>query len=167
MLMNKEEVFNFMPHKPPFLFIDTVKDLILPDALEQKENVETKDLVGTTAVASFYVTDDMEILKGHFPGNPIVPGVIQIEMMAQASAFVTLGLKGIDKTKAKVETLLLGVESSKFRKPVVPGMEIEIRATMTKSRGPMAYYNCEILFEGKRISEASLLARLMVIVKGN
>jgi 3-hydroxyacyl-[acyl-carrier-protein] dehydratase len=167
MLMNKEEVFNFMPHRPPFLFIDTVEKIILPEALAQQNQIAPKDLIGATVVAHFTLMDDLAILAGHFPGNPILPGVIQIEMMAQASAFLSLGLRGIDKTKAKVETLLLGVESSKFRKPIVPGMKIEIRATMTKSRGLMAYYKCEILFEGKRISEASLLARLMVTAKGN
>lgn len=166
MIMTKEQVYKFMPHKPPFLFIDTVEDLILPEHLKDKFEITTKDLVGSTVVASFTVTNEMEILKGHFPGNPIVPGVIQIEMMAQASAFLSLGLKGIDKDKATVETLLLGVESSKFRKPVIPGMKIEIRATMTKNRGPMAYYGCEILFEGAKVSQASLLAKLTISEKG-
>ena len=166
MFMTKEQVYEFMPHKPPFLFIDTVKELILPDGLEDKETIVTKDLVGATAVACFKVTDDLEILKGHFPGNPILPGVIRIEMMAQASAFVSLGLKGINKSKAKVETLLLGVEGTKFRKPIVPGMEVEIRATITKNRGSMAYYDGAIFYEGNQIAQASLLARLIITEEG-
>ena len=106
----------------------------------------------------------MEILKGHFPGNPIVPGVVQIEMMAQASAFVSLGLN-IDKDKYRVETLLLGSEAAKFRKPIVPEMELEIHAIMDKCRGTIAHYSCEVYCNGQKISEARILAKLDVIKK--
>lgn len=165
MIMNKEQVYSFLPHRPPFLFIDTVEELILPPDLEEKDTVESRDLVGAKVIANFSVTNDLEILKGHFPGNPILPGVIQIEMMAQASAFVTLGLKGLEKDKVNVDTLLLSVESSKFRKPVIPGMDLKVFATMYQCRGFMAYYNCEIQCDGTKVSEAKLLARLVVTKK--
>lgn len=160
MLMNKDQVLNFMPHRPPFLFIDTVTKVDLPEGLDKLETVTSKDLVGSLVIANFKVTKDLEILKGHFPGNPILPGVVQVEMMAQASAFVSLGLNGLDSDEFKVETLLLGVESSKFRKPVLPGMDLEIHAKMDKSRGPIAHYMCEVYCEGKKISEAKILAKL-------
>lgn len=165
MLMNKEQVLDFMPHRPPFLFIDTVTRVDIPDGVSEIENVTSKDLVGSHVIANFSVTEELEILKGHFPGNPILPGVVQVEMMAQASAFVSLGLNGIDDDTYRVETLLLGVESSKFRKPVVPGMDLEIHAKMDKSRGTIAHYTCEIFCEGKKISEAKILAKLDIIKK--
>lgn len=160
MLMNKEQVLNFMPHRPPFLFIDTVTKVDIPETAQGKEVVTSKDLVGSLVIANFTVREDLEILKGHFPGNPILPGVVQVEMMAQASAFVSLGLNGVSNDEFKVETLLLGVESSKFRKPVLPGMELEIHAKMDKSRGPIAHYKCEIYSGGVKISEAKILAKL-------
>jgi 3-hydroxyacyl-[acyl-carrier-protein] dehydratase len=162
MLMNKEQVLNFMPHRPPFLFIDTVTKVDIPEEAQGKEGVTSKDLVGSHVIANFSVREDLEILKGHFPGNPILPGVVQVEMMAQASAFVSLGLNGLDSDEYKVETLLLGVESSKFRKPVLPGMDLEIHAIMDKSRGPIAHYKCEIFSEGVKISEAKILAKLNI-----
>lgn len=163
--MNKEQVFDFMPHRPPFLFIDTVTSVEMPEGIENLEKVTSKDLVGAKVIANFKVTNDLEILKGHFPGNPILPGVIQVEMMAQSSAFVSLGLNGVNNENYKVETLLLGVEASKFRKPVVPGMDLEIHATMDKARGPIAHYKCEIFCENKKVSEAKILARLDIVKK--
>ena len=164
MLMNKEQVLNFMPHRDPFLFIDTVSEVSIPDGVVIDDNSTGRDLVGAHVVASFSVTDKMEILKGHFPGNPIVPGVVQVEMMAQASAFVSLGLN-IDKDKYCVETLLLGVESAKFRKPIIPDMKLEIHATLDKCRGSFAHYSCEIHSNGVKISEAKILAKLDIIQK--
>ena len=162
MIMNKKQVLGFLPHRPPFLFIDSVSELIIPDELRGTLIKNSKDLVGSSVKAHFYVDENLEILKGHFPGNPILPGVIQIEMMAQASAFVSLGLNGLDKDKVEVDTLLLGVESSKFRKPVKPGMKLEIHAAMDRCRGLMAYYNCSVFCEGEKISEARFLAKLAV-----
>lgn len=165
MIMSKEQVWHFMPHRPPFLFIDTVSELIIPDDLQGTLLKNSRDLVGSKVIAHFYVDHSLDILKGHFPNNPILPGVIQIEMMAQASAFVSLGLNGLDKEKVEVETLLLGVEASKFRRPVKPGMQLDIHTKMDRCRGLMAYYDCLIFCEGEKISEARLLARLDVTEK--
>ncbi len=161
MLMNKEEVIQFLPHRPPFLFVDTVQELILPESVKGKEEVTSRDLVGATAVANFEIREKLEILAGHFPGNPILPGVVQIEMMAQTSAFVSLGLK--NNEQFKVETLLLNVESAKFRKPIVPGMKLEIRASMESCRGSFAGYKAEVLCEGQKISECKFMAKLDII----
>ncbi len=167
MFMNKEQVVGFLPHRPPFLFIDTVEKIEIPVGIENIEEPTCKDLTGATVLANFEVTPELEILKGHFPGNPILPGVIQVEMMAQASAFVSLGLKQVEDTsKYKVETLLLGVESSKFRKPIFPGMKLQIFASMEKCRGLIATYKCEIHCEGKKVSEAKILAQLIINKRG-
>lgn len=166
MLLNEQQVLDFLPHRKPFLFIDTVSEVIIPDSLKNNENATTRDLVGTHVIANFKVRDDLEILKGHFPGNPILPGVVQVEMMAQSSAFVSLALSGLTADSARVETLLLGVESTKFRKPVLPGAQLEIHAKMDKCRGTVAHYSCEIICEGVKISEAKILAKLDIIKKG-
>jgi 3-hydroxyacyl-[acyl-carrier-protein] dehydratase len=94
-----------------------------------------------------------------------MPGVVQVEMMAQASAFVSLALNGLSIDGVNVETLLLGVESAKFRKPILPGDELEIHAIMDKSRGTVAHYSCEIYVSGAKISEAKILAKLEIIRK--
>ncbi|MEX1100271.1 MAG: hypothetical protein WEB87_07585, partial [Bacteriovoracaceae bacterium] len=106
-------------------------------------------------------------LKGHFPGNPILPGVVQIEMMAQASAFLSVPLVGTDVSEYNVETLLLAVDKSKFRKPLLPGMKLEIQTTLAKVRGQVANYEGLIFCEGAKISEAVIMARLDISKKEN
>jgi 3-hydroxyacyl-[acyl-carrier-protein] dehydratase len=78
MLFNKQEVLDFLPHRKPFLFVDTVESVTVDPKVLESEKVESKDLVGSKVVAHFHVGEDLEILKGHFPGNPILPGVIQV-----------------------------------------------------------------------------------------
>ena len=163
MLFSHEEVLNFLPHRPPFLFIDTVESVTVDPEVLKKDEITSKDLVGSEVVAHFEIKEDLEILKGHFPGNPILPGVVQIEMMAQSSAFVSIAFNKMEKVGVKVETLLLGVESTRFRKPLLPGMKLKIHATMEKCRGPIAYYTCYIESSGEKVSEAKFLARLDVV----
>ena len=129
----------------------------------KKENIAGRDLVGSKVIANFEVIEDLEILKGHFPGNPILPGVVQVEMVAQTSAFVSIAFNNMEKVGVKVETLLLGVESARFRKPILPGMKLEIHAEMAKCRGSIAYYDCVVYCDGEKTSEAKFLARLEVV----
>lgn len=160
--MNEEQVKAFIPHRPPFLFIDTVSSIELPAEVEKLETVTSKDLVGTKVIANFEVKEDLEILQGHFPGNPILPGVIQVEMIAQAAAFSSLGLNKLKFDGGqRVDTLLLGVESSRFRKPIIPGMKLEIHSVLSKCRGQVAVYTGEIFSNQEKIAEAQFIAKLV------
>ena len=165
MLMNKEKVLEYLPHREPFLFIDSLESMELPENVKNQEVRTARDLVGTVVVCHFEVKEELDILRGHFPGNPILPGVVQVEMMAQSCAFVSLGLTGIDEDTS-VKTLLLGVESAKFRKPVHPGMKLLITATIDSCRGTIAQYHCSITSNGEKISEAKILAKLDIVKKG-
>jgi len=162
--MNKDQVLTFLPHRPPFLFVDTIEEVIVSDAVKgkKKEEIQNKDLVGSTLIAHFEVKEDLEILAGHFPGNPILPGVIQVEMMAQASAFMSIAFNDMKVEGVNVDTLLLGVESAKFRKPILPGMKLQINSKIEKCRGMIASYYCEIFSNGEKVSEAKFLAKLDV-----
>lgn len=157
MLIGIDKVKAFLPHRDPFLFIDSVHEINCPENVK-----ESKDLIGSFVVAKFEVRPDLKVLEGHFPGNPILPGVVQIEMMAQTCAFSSIGLTGEKSEEFDVETLLLGVEKSKFRKQVFPGMVLEIRTTMVKCRSSIASYECSVTCNGEKVSEATILARLVI-----
>lgn len=161
MELNFEQVKDFLPHRDPFLFIDSVESI----STEKTEINDSKDLIGSKVKAHFFVSEKMKVLEGHFPGNPILPGVVQIEMMAQACAFTSMPLRSGNKADYDVETLLLGVESSKFRKQILPGMKLEIFTHMTKCRSNIANYDCEIHHDGKKVSEATIMARLSITRK--
>ena len=165
MNLSNQDVLDFLPHRAPFLFVDTIEQIQFPKGLAEKRahgDLSSRDLVGTEVHAQFEIKDDLEILKGHFPGNPILPGVIQVEMMAQVSAFVSVGLTEGRLGDLQVETLLLAIENAKFRKPIDIGMVLDIRSKMVKNRGTVASYEGVIHHGGEKLSEANFLAKLEV-----
>jgi 3-hydroxyacyl-[acyl-carrier-protein] dehydratase len=161
MLLNKEKVLQVLPHRDPFMFIDNVLEIIPPADKAGLEIKDPRDLVGFKLRADFYVDPSHSILKGHFPGNPILPGVVLIEIMAQASAFISLPVRGFDISNMNVETLLVTVNTAKFRKPVIPGMKLEIHTQMKNCRGTIATYCGEIFVENEKMAEAEFMAKLV------
>ena len=159
MLVNKEQVLDFLPHRPPFLFVDSIEDIILPKIFD-KNKPQIKDLIGAKVIGNFHVANDLDILRGHFPGDPIVPGVIQIEMMAQVAAFISLALCNFQTKNVKIETKLIGVDRARYRKPLTIGMDLSIHSTLTKSRMGFNYYDCAIYYNKEIVAEASILAIL-------
>jgi 3-hydroxyacyl-[acyl-carrier-protein] dehydratase len=159
MLMEKKQVMDFLPHRDPFLFIDGVKEIILPEELKGQTGPFTpQQLIGGKTICTFKVDNSVKVLEGHFPGDPILPGVVQVEMMAQAASFLATHCRLNDGSK--IEVALLGIDSARFRKPVIPPMDLEVHATMTKVRGPIQMYDCEIYSNGDLISQTSVMASL-------
>jgi 3-hydroxyacyl-[acyl-carrier-protein] dehydratase len=108
---------DLLPHRPPFRFVDAVDELV----------------PGERVQARYRVTGDEAFLAGHFPGNPIFPGVIQLEALAQAGAIALLS----DSRYAGSLPLFGGVEGARFRRQVIPGDEMTLEVTMDtlSSRG--------------------------------
>ncbi len=126
--MTREELKNILPHREPMLLLD--------DAEVNKEGV---------AVGHYLVKGDEFFLQGHFPGNPIVPGVIQCEIMAQ-SACVLLA----DKMADGKLPMFTGLNNVSFHSPVKPGDHIETRCEIVKERHP--FYRAKgALFVGERL----------------
>jgi 3-hydroxyacyl-[acyl-carrier-protein] dehydratase len=103
-LPNSSELVGLLPHRPPFRFVDEV------DAFE----------AGVSITARYRVRGDEDFLAGHFPGNPVFPGVIQLEALAQAGAIAVLA----DERYADKLPLFGGVEKVRWRRLVVPGDEL-------------------------------------------
>ena len=161
MLFNKEDVLSYLPHRDPFLFIDSVESIDFTHSQFKGEgHVENREeLVGAEVKAHFAVTDTVKVLEGHFPGNPILPGVVQIETMAQAACFLTTCLFE-DFRKVDIDVALLTVNDVKFRKPVTPGDNLVIYAKLLKHRGKMMSYDCRIECEGQVVSASTLMASM-------
>jgi len=154
MKLDLEHVKKFLPHRDPFLFVDSVSEI---NTIEMKETYETKDLIGASSVAHFLAREDHPIFAGHFPGNPILPGVVQVEMVAQVTSFILLKAYP-NAFENKIEMALLSVNSAKFRKPITPGMNLTIKTTCEKIRGVFMTSSGEITCDGELIAQASIMA---------
>jgi 3-hydroxyacyl-[acyl-carrier-protein] dehydratase len=139
-----ERVMELLPHRYPFLLIDKVVSL----------NVEEKSI---TAIKN--VTINEPFFQGHFPGKPIMPGVLIIEAMAQAAGICALES---DKTLQGHLFFFLTIENAKFRIPVVPGDVLKIETKVVKSRGPLSKFECFAYVDGKLVTEAVLTAKVMM-----
>ena len=132
------QILNALPHRYPFVMVDRV--------------VELND---DSLVAIKNVTINEPYFQGHFPGQPVMPGVLQVEAMAQAAGLIMLRRGAADEAPKVV--FFMSADKVKFRKAVTPGDTLEIRAKLTKVRGRIAAAECECLVNGECVSSAELL----------
>jgi len=129
-LMDKEQIMEIIPHRDPFLLIDTIEELE----------------PGIRVVATKYMDPDSFWFKGHFPGYPVTPGVLMVEMLAQAGAVCALSMP---ENKGKL-ALFGGIDKAKFRRQVQPGDTLRLEVEMTKVRGRFGCGTGKATVEGER-----------------
>ncbi|MBQ8436137.1 MAG: 3-hydroxyacyl-ACP dehydratase FabZ [Alphaproteobacteria bacterium] len=142
---NVEEIMNMLPHRYPFLLVDRL----------------TVEEPGVKGVGLKNVTMNEEFFQGHFPNNPVMPGVLQIEAMAQtAGALVIAGMDDLGDKKPGV--FFMSVDGVKFRKPVKPGDQLLMHVEKIKDRGRVFVFRGESRVDGKVVSEAEFTAMIVM-----
>lgn len=135
------ELLKLLPHRYPFLLIDRIIDMDGDNSATGIKNV----------------TFNEPHFQGHFPGQPIMPGVLIIEAMAQVAGAITL--KAADGGKPSL-VYFLTIDNAKFRKPVVPGDRLELRVRKLKKRGNISRFACEAFVDGAMVAEAEVAAMI-------
>ncbi len=144
--MSIDEVMAHLPHRYPFLLIDGVVHYEIGESIDAFKNVSINE--------GFF--------QGHFPGNPVMPGVLIVEALAQASGilgFKTLGRKPSDG----VAYYLAGVEKARFRQPVVPGDRLDLKSKLTTYRRSLVKFDCQALVAERLVASCSLTCAEMHI----
>lgn len=134
-MLNREQIMEIIPHRPPMLLVDEIIEL-------SEEG----------AVGTLHLTGDEFFFQGHFPGNPIMPAVIQLEALAQVGAVALLSIPEF-KGKTAVYT---GIDKAKFRTMVVPDDTIRMEIKFVKRRGPMAVAEGKVFVGDKIAAEAEI-----------
>ena len=142
--LNKDQIRNLLPHREPMLLID--------------ELINIKKLISATAIMN--VKKDSFYVQGHFPGQPVMPGVFIVEAFGQAAAALTA--EGIDKSEYDNKLVfLMSVEKAKFRNPVIPDCTLELNIQAVRSHGKVWKYKGEAFVEGKKMADAMWSATIV------
>jgi len=146
MLLNKEEIKNYIPHRDPFLFVDEV--------IEITEN--------KLIVAKKTFTDKQDFFAGHFPDYPLVPGVIITESLAQTGGIlVNYSYKNEIEGEGYSNAFLMSLNNCKFRKPVLPNQELTLEVELVNKRKRILFFKGTAYVDGKKVAEAEISASLV------
>ena len=142
--LNKEQIKQLLPHREPMLLIDELNDI--------------KKLSSATAV--IYVKKDSFFVNGHFPGEPVMPGVLIVEAFGQAAAALTAN--GLDKSTYENKLVfLMTIEKARFRNPVIPDCKLELKIEAVRSHGKVWKYKGEAFVGEKKMADAQWAATIV------
>ena len=142
--LNRDEIRNLLPHREPMLLID--------------ELVDIKKLKSATAIMN--VSKNSFFVEGHFPRNPVMPGVLIVEAFGQAAAALTA--HGIDKKEYENKLVfLMSVDKARFRNPIIPDCKLELKIEAIRSHGKVWKYKGEAFVKGKRMADAQWSATIV------
>jgi beta-hydroxyacyl-ACP dehydratase FabZ len=141
-----QEIFDILPHRYPMLLVDRILEM------------ET----GKRVVGIKNVTINEPFFQGHFPGHPIMPGVLLLEAMAQTGGVLAMRSAEAEGMDIKTKVIyFMTIDKAKFRKPVLPGDQIRFELELMKSRANIRGFKAQALVDGAVVAEAELMAMIV------
>ena len=142
--LNKDQIKELLPHREPMLLIDELNNI--------------KKLHSATAIVN--VKEDSFFVQGHFPGEPVMPGVLIVEAFGQAAAALTAN--GIEKSTYKNKLVfLMTIDKARFRNPVIPNCKLELKIEAVRSHGRVWKYKGEAFIGEKMMADAQWTASIV------
>ena len=135
------QLMRLLPHRYPFLLVDKIIDIDSDNSAVGIKNVSANE----------------PHFQGHFPDQPVMPGVLIVEAMAQTAGAICLMSTGGNMPSL---VYFLTIDNAKFRKPVIPGDRLELHVKKLKKRGNIWRFQCEAIVEGARVAEAEISAMM-------
>lgn len=161
-----QDIMKVLPHRYPFLMVDRVIEVKTPkmitSKMSEKEVLDCRK--GTVVRAYKNISANESVFMGHFPGNPVFPGVLTMEALAQTGAFATLPFVAF-QNKGQIPPLnvaLAGFDEVRFRKPIHPGDRIEMTTTVKQTKGGLWSFEGKVEVDGQIAAEGNFLAMLHV-----
>jgi len=139
-MMDVNQIREYLPHRYPFLLVDRVVDMTIGETIHAYKNVSVNE----------------PFFNGHFPDQPVMPGVLIVEAMAQAAGI--LGFKTMDKTPQDGSMYyFVGSDKLRFKRPVVPGDRLDLYATIVSEKRGIWKFDVKAEVDGKMVSSATIL----------
>ncbi len=139
-MLDVNEIMKILPHRPPFLLVDRIVEMEAGKRIVGLKNVSINE----------------PFFSGHFPGHPVMPGVLIIEAMAQVACVLAI-LSSDESVRSKV-TYFTGIDAAKFRKPVFPGDQLRLEVEAVNCKRGIWYFNGRAYVDEKLVTEAELKA---------
>ncbi len=138
--MGIEEILKYLPHRDPFLLVDRVLEVVPGESIRALKNVSVSE----------------PFFRGHFPGHPVMPGVLIVESLAQVAAVLTFVTEGI-KPQGTVFPYFVGIDKARFRKPVLPGDQLILEARLLRQSYRIWKFAARALVDDQVVTEAELM----------
>ena len=140
-----EEIMEMLPHRYPFLLVDRLE----------------VEVPGEKGIGTKNVTMNEEFFQGHFPGNPVMPGVLQVEAMAQTAGAIVIAGREKKENGKKAGELFMTIDGVKFRKPVKPGDVLKMHVEKIKERRNIFVFKGVNYVDGQPVSEAEFTSMIV------